>query len=105
MKNPNEIVASGGFVRRSYRTQPIAVLIGSIAFVMCVITGISAIAVVALWRIDGSVPVAALRWTLYGLPVSALLIAITSAVAKREPEMTIFHYSSPNPEHNHRNLY
>jgi hypothetical protein len=81
------------------------VLIGCLTFVSAVVTGICAIAVVALWRIDGVVPPLALRWALGGTPVTALLIALTGFVAKREPERTIFRYTVPNPDHDPRRLY
>jgi hypothetical protein len=75
-----------------YRTQPVTVLIGSVTFVVAVVTGIGAVAVVALWQIDGVVPPQALRWTLGGLPVTALLMTLTAFVAKREPKRTIFKF-------------
>lgn len=87
MKRKSDIVAWRG---REYRTQPITVLIGSVTFVVAVVTGIGAIAIVVLWQIDGAVPSQALHWTLGGLPVTALLMALTAFVAKSEPERTIF---------------
>ena len=105
MKQESDIVASGGWIKREYRTQPITVLIGSATFVAALVTGICAIAVVALWRIDGAVPSTALGWALGGLPVTALLIALTGFVAKREPERTIFRYTVPDPDRDPRKLY
>lgn len=105
MKKESDIVASGGWIKREYRTQPITVLIGSITFVAAVATGICAISVVALWRIDGVVPPLALRWALGGLPVTAVLIALTGFVAKREPERTIFRYTVLNPDRDPRKMY
>lgn len=97
MKWKSEIVAGGGWSEYRYRTQPIAVLIGSITFVVAVVTGIGAIAVVALWKIDGVVPLQALYWTLGGFPVTALLIALTAFVAKHEPKRTIFKFLDSGP--------
>ena len=98
-------MASGGWLKREYRTQSITVLIGSVTFVAAVVTGICGIAVVALWRIDGVMPPLALRWALGGLPVTALLIALTGFIAKREPERTIFRYTISSPDRDPRKMY
>ena len=105
MKQESDIVASGGWVKRDYCTQPLTVLIGSVMFVVAAVTGIGVTAVVVLWRIDGVMPGAALCWALGGVPVTALLIALTRFVAKREPEKTVFTYTAPNPDRDIRNLY
>ncbi len=47
----------------------------------------------------------AVRWTLVGIPVTALLVALTAVVAKREPERTIFKYKAVNPEYDPKKLY
>jgi len=105
MKSASDIVASGGWIKREYRTQPFTVLIGCVTFVAAVVTGILAIAVVTLWRIDGVIPFGSLRWALGGIPVTAVLIAFTTFVAKREPERTIFRYNVSNPEYDPRKQY
>ncbi len=105
MKKANGIVATGGWVKREYRTRPFTLLVGSMAFLAGVTTGICAAAVVVLWRVDGIVPHMAVRWTLVGIPVTALLVALTAVVAKREPERTIFKYKAVNPEYDPKKLY
>jgi hypothetical protein len=105
MKPESDIVACGGWIKREYRTQPFTVLVGCVAFVAAVVTGILGISAVVLWRIDGVIPFTALWWTIGGIPVTAVSVAFTAFVAKREPERTIFRYNAPNPEHDPRKLY
>ena len=105
MNKSDGIVATGGWVKREYRTRPFTVLVGTLAFLAGVATGICAVAVVVLWRVDGIVPHMAVRWTLAGIPVTALLVALTAVVAKREPERTIFKYKAVNPKYDPKKLY
>ena len=105
MKKSDGIVDCGGWVTREYKTRPFTVLVGSMAFLAGVATGICAIAVVVLWRVDGVVPHMAVRWTLVGIPVTAVLVALTTVVAKHEPERTIFKYKAVNPEYDPKKLY
>lgn len=105
MNSKDNIVASGGWFTRVYRTKPVALLIASAAYAVGTITGILAISVVVLWHVDGVIPVKALYWTLGGLPVTALLIVITRLVARREKERTLFNYQVQNPNRDARKLY
>ena len=99
------IVASGGWLGRAYRTQPVSLLVAAVTLVAGMVTGILAIAVVVLWRVDGVIPAAVLRWTMVGVPVTGLLSLLVAFVSRREKERTMFKYDVPNPDRNPRNLY
>ena len=105
MNRQDYIVSSGGWFKKEYQTKPLALLIASLTFIVGATTAILAIAVVVLWRVDGVIPVTAFHWMMGGIPLSVLLIAVTTRVSKREKEITLFKYHISNPNRDARKLY
>jgi len=89
------IAGDSPLVVHKYRTKPLSVLIGAVAFIAAAYTGVLIIAIFWLPQLGEAVPAGAIRGVKVGIPITALLVGLTALVAKFEPNRTIFTYLGP----------